>query len=117
MALNASKVTELVEAQVARVTDPKAAVLIRSLLVPPRCEHRPWDYGAHDTQYPCWIVAEHPPSNTAIAYCEQGFGPSFPWGLLSISGEHLSMGMDSGWYDSLEDAIRESFAWPESSAT
>jgi hypothetical protein len=84
--------------------------------VTPRCEQRSWDYGAPGTVYRCWIVLEHPASGTGIAYCEQGFGPSCPWGLLWISGEHLSMGMDSGWYDSLEDAVRESFAWPESTS-
>jgi hypothetical protein len=111
MALTASKVTELDEAQLARVADPQAAVLIRSLLVPPRCEHRPWDYGP-DTEYPCRIVLEHAPSGTGVAYCEHGFGPGCPWGLLWIPGEYLSIGMDSGWYDSLEDAVRESFSWP-----
>ncbi len=117
MALTVSKVSELVEAQLARVADHQAAALIRSLLVTPRCEHRPWDYGAAGTEYPCWIVGEHTPSGTGFAYCEQGFGPSFPWGLLWLSGEYLSMGMESCWYDSLEDAVRESFAWPESSST
>ena len=117
MALSASAVSALVEAQLARVADPQAVALIRSLLVPPRCELRPWDYGPSDTHYPCWIVAEHAPSKTGIAYCEEGFGPRCPWGLLWISGERLSMGMDCGWYGSLEDAVRESCAWPESSST
>src|SRR5215472_3843808 len=98
MALSASDVLALVEAQLSRVTDPKAVALIRSLLVPPRCEYRPWDYGAPGEKYPCWIVAEHTPSGTGIAYCERGFGPRCPWGLLWISGEHLSMGMDCSWY-------------------
>lgn len=113
MALDASKVSALVEEQLARVADPQAVGLIRGLLVPPRCELRPWDYGAPGEKYPCWIVAEHRQSSTGIVYCEHGFGPKCPWGLLWISGEHLSMGMDSGWYDSLADAVRESFAWPE----
>ena len=34
-----------------------------------------------------------------------------PWGLLFMSGEYMSMGMDSQWYVSLEDAFRESSAW------
>ncbi len=116
MALTSSEVTTLVEAQITRVADPQATALIRSLLVPPRCELRPWDYGAPGTEYPCWIVAEHGPSGTGIAYCEHGFGPEFPWGLLWISEANLSIGMDSGWFDSLEDAVRGSFAWPESSS-
>jgi hypothetical protein len=39
------------------------------------------------------------------------FGPRDPWGLLFIAGRHLSMGMDSGWFISLEDAVRASMAW------
>lgn len=113
MALTASEVSALVEVQLARVSDPQAVALIRRLLVTPRCEQRPWDYGAPGDEYPCWIVLEHAPSGTGVAYCEQGFGPSFPWGLLWISDEHLSMGMDCGWHDSLDGAVRESFAWPE----
>ena len=113
MSLDASKVSALVGEQLALVDDPQAVAIIRGLLVPPRCELRPWDYGAPGEKYPCWIVAEHRQSSTGIAYCEHGFGPKCPWGLLWISGEHLNMGMDSGWYDSLTDAVRESFAWPE----
>ena len=116
MSLSASDVTALVEAQLAGVGDPKVVALIRSLIVPPRCELRPWDYGPPGTQYPCWIVAVHAPSQTGFAYCEQGFGPRCPWGLLWLSGEHLNMGMDCSWYDSLEAAIRESFAWPNSAS-
>ena len=50
-------------------------------------------------------------ANTGIAYCPEGFGPRDPWGLVFLSGEHMSMGMDSGWFTSLEDAFRESSAW------
>lgn len=117
MALTAAQVSTLVETELARISDPKTAALIRALLVAPRCELRPWNYGAPGAEYPCWIVAEHSPSGTAFAYCEEGFGPSSPWGMLAISGEHLSMGMDCGWYESLENVVRESFAWPELSTS
>jgi hypothetical protein len=70
----------------------------------------PWDHGEPGDTYSCWSVLEHHASNTAIAYCEQGFGPTYPWGLLFIR-DHLSMGMDSQWFTSLEDAVRESMAW------
>jgi hypothetical protein len=60
--------------------------------------------------YPCWIVLEHAPSNTAIAYCAEGFGPGCPWGLLFLEGEHLSMGMDSGWFTYL--SMRFASRWP-----
>ena len=77
-------------------------------MVPVRCEQRGWDYGRANEEYPCWIFAEHLESSTAFAYAEHGFGPSSPWGLLFIKGEHMSIGMDSGWFDSLEDLFRES---------
>jgi hypothetical protein len=111
--MTASKVSELVEKELAQISSQNLVALIRRLLVPPRCEPRPWDYGAPDETYPCWIVGEHSPSNTAFAYCESGFGPRCPWGLLGISGEYLNMGMDSSWYTSLEDVVRDSCAVEE----
>ena len=68
------------------------------------------DYGADGEKYPCWIVLEHASSNTGIAYCAQGFGPTDPWGLLFLAGPQKSMGMDSGWFTTLEYAFRESAA-------
>lgn len=112
MALTASEISTLVATQLDHVTNPQAAILIRRLLVPPRCEFRAWNYGP-PSLLPCWIVLEHTPSGTGVAYCEQGFGPSFPWGLLWISGENLSMGMDDAWFESLEEVVRESSAWSE----
>lgn len=111
--MTASEVQTSVEAELARISEPSTVALIRSLLVQPRCEQRPWDYGEPGQTYPCWIVAEHPASNTAFAYCEHGFGPRCPWGLLACSGEFLNMGMDSSWFSSLEDCVRDSFAWPD----
>ena len=51
--------------------------------------------------------SEHASSNTGIAYCAQGFGPTDPWGLLFLAGPQKSMGMDSGWFITLEHAFRE----------
>jgi hypothetical protein len=56
-------------------------------------------------------VLEHHTSNTGIAYCPTGFGPSDPWGLVLLSGDHMNMGMDCAWFTSLESAMRESMAW------
>ncbi len=111
MAMKASQVSALVEVELTRISSPSTVALIRRLLVPPHCEQRPWDYGESGERYPCWIVAEHPSSNTAFAYCEHGFGPKCPWGLLWLSGEHLNMGMDSSWFTSLEDVVKDSYAW------
>ncbi len=104
-------VKKKLELELEAITDVTVLERLNLLLVKPRCEYREWDYGEEGLEYPCWIVADHGPSNTCIAYCEHGFGPSFPWGLLFIAGDHLSMGMDCGWYSNLEDAFRESMAW------
>jgi hypothetical protein len=74
---------------------------------------RGWDYGKPGEEFPCWLVLEHAASNTGIAYCEHGFGPSMPWGLLFLSGQHMSMGMDSGWYERFLEAYFESQIAPE----
>jgi hypothetical protein len=114
--LQATDIDGLVRGELDRVKDPRLVHAIRPLLVSPRCEDRPWDYGPPNQKYSCWIILEHPPSNTGIAYCVEGFGPRSPWGLLFLS-EYLSMGMDSSWYTTLEDAFRESMACDPSTAT
>lgn len=101
----------LVDQELQRITDSNLLARIRELLVPPYPVERLWDYGAPDEQFTCWTVLEHAPSNTGIAYCAQGFGPSSPWGLVSLSGPHMNIGMDAGWYTSLEEATRNSQAW------
>ncbi len=101
----------MVDAELSRIVDADLLRAMKPLLVAPRCESREWDYGVPGQTLPCWIVLEHVSTNTCIAYCEYGFGPSSPWGLLFITGQYLSMGMDSGWYAKLEDAFRESMAW------
>ena len=107
--LTAAAIDNLVDAQVASMASPAMVELVARFRVPPRLEFRPWDYGG-DEAYPCWLIFEHSASNTAIAYCGHGFGPRAPWGLLFIKGPHQSMGMDSGWFSTLEDAIRDSCA-------
>ena len=59
----------------------------------------------------CWTVLEPQPSGIGIAFCEDGFGPDFRWGIVFLSGPHMNMGMDSAWFATLEDAVRESPAW------
>jgi len=101
-------VTDLLERELATLRDRRVIDHIRSLLVRPKVQPRAWNYGQPGETYPCWIVLEHPASNTGIAYCEHGFGPAFPWGLLFLEGEHLSMGMDSGWFERFLEAYFES---------
>jgi hypothetical protein len=109
--MDAVAVDQLVERELVAVRDPALLALIGSLRVEPYAVERDWDYGALGQRYVCWTVLEHRPSNTGVAYCEHGFGPTNPWGLVFLSGPHMSIGMDCGWYARLSDAVRESMAW------
>lgn len=103
----------LVEAELASLRDDRVVTLIRQLLVTPTAILRGWDYGSPGQAYPCWAVLDHPGSNTGIVYCEFGFGPRMPWGLVFLRGAHLSIGMDSGWFGTFLEAFFESAASSE----
>lgn len=109
--MDETKVLNLVESEIATIAQPEFVETIRKFLVTPRQEDRGWDYGDLGQTYPCWIVMEDPEINTVIAYCEYGFGPEAPWGLLFLGGPHTSMSMDSNWFACLEDAVRDSWFW------
>jgi len=108
---NAKAIKALVERELAGIRDASLVQTIRALLVTPYPVERAWDYGTADERFTCWTVLEHKPSNTGIAFCSRGFGPSDPWGIVFLSGPRMSIGMDSAWFASFEDAIRESAAW------
>ena len=110
MTATSQLIRNLVEAELSLISDVRIKSHIRGLLVEPQVIMRAWDYGRPDEAYPCWTVLDHPVSNSGIAYCESGFGPRTPWGLIALSGPHMSIGMDSGWFASLADAYFESFA-------
>jgi len=109
--MTTEEISRLVESEIERIDDKELVSGIRPLLVPPYPVERHWDYGTRDQRFTCWTVLEHKASNSGIAYCLQGFGPSYPWGLVFLSGPHMNMGMDSSWFASLDDAMRESMAW------
>jgi hypothetical protein len=103
-----------IEEELATLNDRRVIAQIRSLMVAPVPQMRAWDYGAAGDAYPCWLVLAQKSQNTGIACCESGFGPRMPSGLLSLEGtEHMSMGMDSGWFDRFLDAYFESPASSE----
>lgn len=117
MDLNADIVRSLVEAELDRCHDIRVTDAIRARLVEPYVELRIWDYGP-ERFLPCWIVARDPDVRTILAYCDQGFGPRMPWGMLwmhdpSLSLEdqppHMSMGQDCSWYSSLIEVFLESW--------
>jgi len=109
--MDVKDVSALVDRELQRITDGFLAGRLRELLVHPYAVERAWDYGAVNEHFTCWTVLEHRASNTGIAFCDKGFGPSYPWGLVFLDGPHSGIGMDSGWFASLEDAMRESMAW------
>lgn len=98
MTVDAVALNRLVDAELGKLGDQRVERYIRDFLVEPRPENRDWDYGEPGQQYVCWTVLQHPPSNIEVAYCENGFGPQAPWGMLFLTGEFISMGMDSQWY-------------------
>jgi hypothetical protein len=112
-----AKMRELVEAELSRFHDPAASSRLRELLVSPYPVERAWDYGAVDERYVCWTVAEHRPSDTAIVYCDRGFGPENPWGLVAFAGPGMNIGMDSGWFPRLEVALKDSMAWDDAAGS
>lgn len=109
--MNKSQFDCLLELEISIISQDDIRQNIIERRVDSRVENRAWDYGDKDCEYPCWIGVEDVSSNTAIGYCLQGFGPEYPWGLLFLKGEPSSMGMDSGWYPSLESAVREAPFW------
>lgn len=108
--MSLAAVEQAVAAQMARIKQDDLVRVICEFQVSPRLEMRAWDYGNLEQQYPCWIVLEHPPSDTVVCHCVHGFGPEMPWGLLMRSPE-ASMGMDCQWFATLECAVRESCMW------
>ncbi len=114
MTIATNRLLELVEAELVELNNARIETHVRGLLISPHAVVRGWDYGAKDEAYPCWSVLEHKVSNTGISYCEQGFGPETPWGLVFLAGtEHMSMGMDCGWFQCFLDAYFESQAVTE----
>jgi hypothetical protein len=107
---SAAAIDALVVREIDRIAQADLIALAQSLRAPPLLEDRPWDYGQEGQTYPCWITFTHPPSNTAIVYCSEGFGPTYPWGLLFLT-EPRNMGMDSQWFATVEDALRNCPAW------
>jgi len=112
MSINGDALKALIDRELTALLDPRMAEHIRRLLVEPRIVLRNWAYGEPSEQYPCWAVLEDSESGTGIAYCEQGFGPRCPWGLVWLDGDgrQMSIGQDCGWFPTFLEACFESHA-------
>lgn len=109
---NVELLKALIDAELNQLTNGLVKEHVRGLLVEPVSVLRGWDYGAPGEVYPCWTVLAYPDANIAIAYCEQGFGPEAPWGLVRLrsdDGLGMSIGMDSGWFSTFLGAYFDSF--------
>jgi hypothetical protein len=109
MTVDAETLKNLINVELAQVQDERVLSHIRAMLIEPYGIMRSWDYGAPGQQYLCWMTLNDPVTGAEIGYCEDGFGPRCPWGLVS-SGTDQHMGMDSGWFTTFMDAYFDSFA-------
>ena len=110
MPITAEILKNKIEAEMATVSDARVTAHIRRMLVEPHAVLRDWEYGEPGRRYLCWMVLKDGRSGGEIAYCEFGFGPRSPWGLVSSGPEHRGMGEDSGWFATFLDAFFESMA-------
>jgi hypothetical protein len=110
MDITSNSLRAMIEAELRALNDAAALPFIKERLIEPRVVMREWDYGAPGQQYPCWTIFEDRAWDLAIVYCEEGFGPQRPWGMVWIgnSGRPTSMGMDSGWYPTFVGAFLDS---------
>jgi hypothetical protein len=115
MSVTARVLETAIEGELAGVSDSRVVQHIRGMLVAPHVVLRNWDYGEPGQQYPCWFVLQDAQSSGEIAYCEYGFAPRCPWGLVSSADDeqHRSMGMDSGWFTNVSRCFFESVACVE----
>jgi hypothetical protein len=87
MSVTARVLETAIEGELAGVSDSRVVQHIRGMLVAPHVVLRNWDYGEPGQQYPCWFVLQDAQSSGEIAYCEYGFGPRCPWGLVSSADD------------------------------
>ena len=110
--MTSADIAVLINDDMSAMHDVRVVAYVGSLLItPPRPLLLGWVYGASEDVFEGFLVLDHPKSGTAIAYCQQGFGPATPWGLISTThGLPPSMGMSDGWYPRFVDAFFQSKA-------
>lgn len=116
MKTDRARLQRLLENEMAVIDNSDLQARVKALLIEPVFMRCAWDYGAPDETYPCWKVVGEPAVDTVgIIYCEQGFGPTCPWGLIWMNEAVPSMGKDSGWFRSFREAAADLLDLPPSS--
>jgi hypothetical protein len=112
MSISPAALSDLIAKELSAVTDARVVGAIRDLLIEPRADLIDWDYGAPNQQFLCWTVFHDGKTELEIVFCENGFGPSMPWGLVNAAtpDRRRSMGMDSGWFATFLEAWLDSVA-------
>lgn len=102
-------VEALVKTELADFQNSKLRAQLSELLIPPLLQLREWDYGKSGETYPVWIVAHLGTSGdkpVAIAFSRYGHASQGKcWGL--VWSDDLFFGMDSAWFERLEDLFYE----------
>jgi hypothetical protein len=102
VAMNLDEIRRLVDSELAEATDAGERDRLAALLATPEQIKLDWEYGKAGEQLSCWRVGRSPEENPCrlwLVYCQQGFGPSFPWGFVET--DSASMGIDAQWHSSL----------------
>jgi len=112
MPVTAIDLNALIDRELMEVSDALTVQHIRGLLIEPDRVLLRWDYGEPDEQYRGWMVLRDEQQRAAIAYCEHGFGPRSPWGLVGFGDTPVDrhIGMDCGWFATFMEAFFESFS-------
>lgn len=113
MSIPPATIARLIAGELSVLSDDSVKQAVLHGLVDPRPIPLDWDYGTLGQQFEGWVVFDHEAeSDTLIVYCEHGFGPRSPWGLVFATPHqgNRSMGMDSGWFRSFMEAFWDSHA-------
>jgi hypothetical protein len=97
-----SDILNLIEVELTKVREISRRENLRTVLVPLQMLSLKWEYGKPDERFECWLVGMSSDGQKRLLYCDCGFGPTYPWGIVSNDSDWL--GMDSQWHEALEDA-------------
>lgn len=114
--MTSTDVEALVQDDVRALSDARVvAHVISLLLAPPRPLRLVWPWGPGGETFEGFLVLDHPPSSTGVAYCRKGLGPAAPWALVFTTdlGSPPSTGRPDESYPRFLDAYFESKASAE----